>query len=74
MIRLLFLSRHARLPAAKAIDSVQEVVETHLVARVPRGEAAEALPADTWHKQVTVAAWVPAVETLVRLLNQQLQI
>lgn len=44
-----------RMPAVKAVTPVQEVVETHLEARVPRGEAAEAI-LDSWHEQVTVAA------------------
>lgn len=58
-----------RMPAVKAVTSVQEVVETHLearVARVPRGEAAEAI-LDSWYEQVTVAAQLRRVKTAARL-------
>lgn len=55
-----------RMPAVKAVTSVQEVVETHLEARVPRGEAAEAI-LDSWHEQVTVAAQLRQVKTAARL-------
>lgn len=54
-----------RMPAVKAINSVQEVVETHLEARVPPGEAAEAM-LDSWHKQVTVDAQLRRVKTAAR--------
>lgn len=37
-----------RMPAVKATNALQEVVETHLEARFLRGEAAEAI-LDTWH-------------------------
>lgn len=53
-----------RMPAVKAVNSVQEVVETHLEARVPPGEAAEAI-LDSW--QVTVAAQLRRVKTAARL-------
>lgn len=55
-----------RMPAVKAVNSVQEVVETHLEARVPPGEAAEAI-LDSWHEQVTVAAQLRRVKTAARL-------